>query len=160
MNQNKTFLKIQSNTFALRIHYVKVCLHLSVNQLPCEKIIESKTAQLKHIRVYEKIYTDLSFHLRVFILGSSLFDSYVEDIYWKRSMIILLSSNLQRWAIKSANGKFANSWAHSAIAIPQISYRCASPQIANSQIFMLYLQIANLSQNSPKSSLLYDFCDI
>jgi hypothetical protein len=45
--------------------------------------------------------------------------------------------------LKSANRKPANSWAHSAIAIRKF-LRCASLQIANPQIFMIYLQVANL----------------
>ncbi len=69
----------------------------------------------------------------------------------------------------SENCKSASSWAQSAIANPQI-FRCASPQIANPQIFIINLQIAKsqvstkfecitLYQNSPKSRLFYyDFC--
>jgi hypothetical protein len=43
---------------------------------------------------------------------------------------------------KSANPKYANYWAHSAIAIRK-SLRCASPQIANPQIFMINPQFTN-----------------
>jgi hypothetical protein len=68
--------------------------------------------------------------------------------------------------LKSANRKFANSWAHSAIANPQIRkfLRYASPQIENPQIFMNNPQIVistkyhtTLSQNSPKSRLFTRF---
>jgi hypothetical protein len=82
----------------------------------------------------------------------------------------MLSSNLQKWAI--------NFCLSPQMAIPQILgliqqsqirkfLRHASPQTANPQIFMLYLQIANLqvsteycttlSQNNPKSRLFKGF---
>ncbi len=51
-----------------------------------------------------------------------------------------------------ANRKSANSWPHSDIANPQLEFRCASPQIENPQIFMIYLQTRKFLQNT---ALLY-----
>ncbi len=68
---------------------------------------------------------------------------------WYRNLKML---TYQRWAsqpnLKSANHKFGNSWALSAIANLQF-LRCASPQIENPQISTKYC--TTLSQNSPKS---------
>ncbi len=73
--------------------------------------------------------------------------------------------------LKSENCKSANSWAHSAIANPQISQVCQSAN-ANAQVSLIYPQITiskistkcctTLSQNSPKSfkRIFQHFCYI
>jgi hypothetical protein len=84
----------------------------------------------------------------------------------KNSIFQISSAGKANFFLKAANPKSANSWAHSSIANPQISWVCKSVN-SKSANFKINQQIANLlfstnynttlSLNSPNSRLFKTF---
>jgi hypothetical protein len=119
MNQSINFLEIKSKFYE---NFGNFCLPHTLRKIMsaplCGLVTVWKNNWAKHCvaKTYPGVweYTGPLFHLRVFNLGSSLFDWYVEEMHWKRSVLFccrlfkVRKRQLRKFSSSFRNSKSAN----------------------------------------------------